>query len=205
MYLSKLKASPMSLDVQRVLANPYLLHQGLLQAFSPEIRGGGGRVLFRVEPQDPGDVVVVLVQSEPRPDWSRVAFWDRLALLSSECKDFEPKLSAGRRLRFRLRFNPTLQREGKRLPKLGEEAQRAWLARKLDAAGMELLGAVLVDEGKVAAVKRDVSSERKMTFLSVRADGALAVKDAVRAVAAIRAGIGPAKGLGFGLLSLARG
>jgi CRISPR system Cascade subunit CasE len=205
MYLSRLSLSPLSPEVQRALANPYLMHQGLLNAFSPDAQGGGGRVLFRVEPQGRSDAVTVLVQSVVRPDWNRGELAERLLPLAAECKEFEPVLAVGAKLRFRLRFNPTQRHEKKRLPKLGEEAQRAWLARKLEAGGMELLGSVLADEGKIAAVKRNGSSEQRMTFLSVRADGAIKVSDPTRAAAALRAGIGPAKGFGFGLLSLARG
>jgi CRISPR system Cascade subunit CasE len=204
MYLSRLTLSPLSPKVQRSLANLYLLHQGLLAAFPSEERGGGGRVLFRVEPQGRGNKVVVLVQSVTRPDWDKDRLVELLAPTAAECKEFAPSFSAGQRFRFRLRFNPTLRREGKRLPKLGEEEQRTWLTRKIENAGMKMTGAVLVDEGKIQAVRRGESGDHRMTFLSVLANGLVSIVDAERATTAARSGLGPAKGFGFGLLSLAR-
>jgi CRISPR-associated protein Cas6/Cse3/CasE subtype I-E len=46
--------------------------------------------------------------------------------------------------------------------------------------------------------------ERRIQLLSVQFNGVLQVKDPERLIGAIHSGFGSAKGLGFGLLSLAR-
>jgi CRISPR system Cascade subunit CasE len=148
MHLSRLVVDPVDSRVDRTLARPYLLHQAVMAAFDPEGRSGA-RVLFRLEPERPQGRVMLLVQSDVEPDWGRA--FDRFfgGKAWAEVKELRLALGAGQRLRFRLRANPVLKHNGKRLGLYGEERQRAWLERKIESAGAEAMDYQVVDEGLV--------------------------------------------------------
>lgn len=206
MYLSRLMLDLRDCKVRRVLEDPYRLHQAILHAFPPDAPGGGGRVLFRVEPEQEDGRARVLVQSALRPDWASEALREHLPLArSDQPKELSLALSVGQLLRFRLRANPTRRSREKRLPVLGEEAQVAWLRRKMEAAGFELVAARQHDEGMRHGSRQRAEGERRMTFVSVLYEGVVRVTVTDRAIAAVQVGIGSAKAFGFGLLSVARG
>lgn len=214
MFLSQLVLDPTSRDVRRDLANAYDLHRTLMAAY-PHGRDPHGRaeVLYRVEPTR-GGPPVVLVQSLQRPDWSRLTGGYAADVHGPKSLD-GVRFLAGQHLRFRLRANPTKRlRETsvgtggapvgpawaeKRVGLVREDDQRAWLERKAEAAGFRLLDVRLAPEGNAVARKAD----RPLTFTAVLFDGRLEVTDADRFRAAWAAGIGSAKGLGFGLLTVA--
>jgi CRISPR system Cascade subunit CasE len=217
MFLSRLLPSPRSPQARRDLALVYELHRTLLRAFPDKADGGPGRVLFRVDlPRDTG-TAVVLVQSEKPPDWSllRPDYLTRPA----ESKPFEPTFTVGQRLAFRLRANPTCKTgtlsksdrlagrsksNGRRLGLLREGQQREWLVRKAEAGGFRVLGVTVVPEGFAHGSKDAGGVRVGLSLLAVRFDGLLGVTDPGRFLQTLREGIGPAKGFGFGLLSLAR-
>ncbi len=215
MFLSRLCPDPRDAAVRRDLTNPYDLHRTLLRAFPGADDGGPGRVLFRAElPRD--GLPVVLVQSDAPPAWDRLPA--RYLRRPAEFKSL-PALEAapGRRLLFRLRANPTTKvqtlskadrlakvpgRNGKRVGLLGEAEQLNWLTHKGEAGGFRLPanGVRVAPEGTVRAWKGGSS----LSFLAVRFDGILEVTDPAAFRQTLAAGVGPAKGLGFGLLSVAR-
>jgi CRISPR system Cascade subunit CasE len=208
MFLSKLVPDLHARDVRRDLTNLYDLHRTLLRAFPDARDGGPGRVLFRVElPQ--GAAPFILVQSEKEPHWSRVPagyFAER------HTKPLAPlPFLPGQRLLFRLRANPTKRAGkeatdprwvGKRVGLGREEEQENWLVRKGEKGGFYVARPAMrvIPEGKITARK----AKQTLHFLSVRFEGVLEVTNPERFVQTLREGVGPAKGLGFGLLSLAR-
>jgi CRISPR system Cascade subunit CasE len=194
MYLSRLQLNRSRIALGWI-ANPYRVHQRLMMACD-----GDDRVLFRIEETDTG--TQILVQSRTEPDWA--ASLGDLSVLAGEPehKAFQPCLEAGRLYRFRLLANPTVKRDGKRLGLLREEAQRAWLARKLAEAGGELSGCVVVPQG-FRHSRKNPKEDDAQTHLAVLFEGVLRVTDPTLVAAAIENGVGPAKGYGFGLLSLA--
>lgn len=205
MYLSRLTLDLRQRAVQRSLEDPYRLHQAILRAFPPDAAGGGGRVLFRVEPEQGDARARILVQSELRPDWMSPSLQERLPLTRVEApKEFAPSLKRGQLLRFRLRANPTRRSQGRRLPVLGEEPQIAWLRRKLEEGGFELVAARRHDEGMRGGSQRRGEKVQRLTFVSVLYDGVARAVDTAAAEATLRNGVGSAKAFGFGLLSLAR-
>jgi CRISPR system Cascade subunit CasE len=196
MHLSRLVIDPIEPRAGRTLAQPYRLHQAVMAGFDPETRGKT-RVLFRVEPERRAGPVIVLVQSEVKPDWSRA--WDRFFghEIRADVKEWHVALVPGQRLRFRLRANPTVKRDGKRLGLHDEEQQRAWLQRKLEQCGAALGDFRVVDEGLL------VDHDPPLEMQSALYDGVLSVRDPGALVDAVLDGLGAGKAFGFGLLSLA--
>ena len=213
MFLSKLWLDPHHPKVRRDLANVYELHRSLLRAFPNREVGGPGRVLFRVdlgrgESREP----VVLVQSEHRPEWSRLASGYRVAPIKS-LNGIE--FSLGQRLRFQLRANPTKRLRaasvgrdgnavdpkwiGQRVGLLIESEQEAWLRRKGEAGGFRLLDVRLVSDGRTLA-RKDKST---LTMADVNFEGSLEVTDPASFFNTWQAGLGSGKAFGFGMLSLA--
>lgn len=203
-----LHLSKVLIERQRPLT-PYEWHQVLWHLFT--VPAGGPRpFLFRIEQQVPGGTQVLL-QSDRAPTTSATARGARVRLLAT--RTFEPKMSSGQRLRFRLTANPikTIRDEGGRtddkgdikqcrVPLLKEEEQLDWLARKLG-------GAAQLDEALIQsrqAVHFRASAGKVGKIMAVTFDGALNVRDGEQLNALLATGIGPAKSLGCGLLSLAR-
>lgn len=222
MYLSRLILNPRSRQVLSELKNPYEMHRTIMSAFPQELPPGE-RVLFRLEEAPRVGQLVLLVQSQTAPDWSRLSSPDNSYLLrdddrsegapNPEVKQVElrGKLRNGQKLAFRLRANPTARRtfekDGdkvkKRIGLYREEEQMRWLERKLAEAGCRLLAARSSGkEMQQGELRRDAESHR-LKYLGVVFDGVLLVEDAERLAQAVENGIGSGKGLGFGLLSLA--
>ncbi|MCR4392392.1 MAG: type I-E CRISPR-associated protein Cas6/Cse3/CasE [Candidatus Acetothermia bacterium] len=200
MWLSKLVLNPRSAAVRRDLANPYDMHRTLVWAVAGEAVAGRERLLWRLEPrrnQEP----VLLVQTLTCPDWDlllqRHPGYAQVDPTSP--KVFDPKLYSGQVLRFRLKANPTVKRLGKRLGLLTEEGKMSWLHRKMAQAGCQVLAAAVVSEERVVGFKEGA----KLTVFAALFEGLLRVEEPGACRKAIERGIGPAKGLGLGLLSVA--
>jgi CRISPR system Cascade subunit CasE len=216
MYLSRLILNPRSRQVRREADEPYELHRTIMRAFPAAANGGPGRVLFRLDSYSPaaayprGGALTLLVQSEAEPDWGWLAGeHDYLLSIAGDnpaVKPYNPTFSAGQRLLFRLRANPTVKRNDKRLGLYREEEQRAWLARKAEESGFIVLTADVRMEGLVdGQIHRPDGDSHTLRLLGVRFDGLLQVVEPAQILQTIRNGVGSGKGLGFGLLSVARG
>jgi len=197
-YLSKVVLNLRNRRVQKELVNIYELHRTLLSAFPDRIAGGLGRVLFRVERFD-GDTVDVLVQSESRPDWQKFNDDPSYLVGLPATKELEPSFREGQRLLFRLRANPTVKREGKRLGHYRMEDQIAWFNRKAGSHGFTVEHVLVAPERAIEGKKGPAA----MKFSSALFEGVIRVTDPVKFREAIETGIGSAKGFGFGLLSVA--
>lgn len=182
-------------------------------------------VLFRIEHEP---IPIVLVQSHMRPDWSLLEEWhdvhDRPYLRRpAQCKEITWELVAGQRLSFRLCASPTKRagnrfqghekiQVGDRIALYGEEEQLAWLARKF--TGRALPDGRVENDGGFRLLRATTSREMRHTqrihddkhdlsFLRVQFDGILEVVDPKLAIETVKCGIGTAKSMGCGLLSLA--
>jgi CRISPR system Cascade subunit CasE len=196
MFLSRATLDPRSRSARQQLGQPYELHRTVLNAFPRAEEGGPGRVLYRADTNRRTGQVTLYVQSEHEPRWDRVAG----LLPEIEYKPFVPNFVAGRVLRFRLRANPTVKREGTRCPIYDDEARLRWLENKGRNGGFQLLAATVIPEERVQFTH---PSQHTVTLDPVRFDGVLCVTDPLAFREAVRRGVGPAKGFGFGLLSLA--
>jgi CRISPR system Cascade subunit CasE len=219
LHLSRLAPNLRCREARRDLDDAYEMHRTLMRAFPGSAEGGPGRVLWRTDLPRGDGRPVVLVQSEKPPAWTGLP--EGWLASAAECKPWNPAFAAGYRLSFRLRANPSKRLSpqskgpngepveprwaGKRVELRDEEEQLAWLARKATEAGFRVIWAVPVAENRDAA-SRAVGRKggRGLSVSAVRFDGLLTVTDPTALAVAVRAGIGPAKAFGFGLLSLAR-
>lgn len=223
MYLSRLILNPRSRQVRNELADPYELHRTVCAAF-PNANYKDNEpsgILFRVDVHPRTRIPTLLVQSRQQPDWSFLLADGKDYLLGENdlpldvenpaMKELNLQLHEGQILSFRLRANPTVKKDregkkqGRRLGLIHEEDQEKWLRRKLESAGAALVAVNIVNEqftrGKIRAEK---DKQKRMNFLSVQFDGVLQVQDSQKLLHSVSLGFGSAKGLGFGLLSLAR-
>jgi len=210
MDLTKLLLNPLSRQVVRDLANPYDLHRSLLSAFPDAADGGPGRVLFRVEPRQTSDwyddqppAPVVLLQSEQAPDWQKSGLHRDYFREQMPPKSLPEMFVENTRLRFRLRANPTVKRDGKRHGLFEEDAQLKWLHRKAEESGFQVVNVVVAPEGNSLGTKLN-GRRHDITHSAVKFDGELIVTNQILFAEALKNGIGSAKGFGFGLLSIAR-
>jgi CRISPR system Cascade subunit CasE len=227
MYLSRLILNPRSRQVQHELADPYELHRTISRAFPDGVfkaertEDNATNILFRVDLHPRTRIPTLLVQSRQQPSWDFLSAEKKDYLLGENdlpldvenpaIKEMSLELHEGQVLAFRLRANPTVKKDregkvqGRRMGLIREEDQQKWLERKLESAGATLISVNIVNEqftrGKLFIEKE---KEKRMNFLSVQFDGVLQVKKPDELANTIFTGFGSAKGLGFGLLSLAR-
>lgn len=219
MYLSRLILNPRSRQVQHELADPYEMHRTICKAL-PDANYKDNEpsgILFRVDLHPRTRIPTLLVQSRQEPKWEFLPAEKKDYLLGENdlpldvenpaIKELNLQIHDGQVLAFRLRANPTkrLKENAKRIGLLKEEDQYVWIQKKLEAAGAALVNVNIVNEqftrGKLFKEKEKAS---RLNFLSVQFDGVLQVKDKAKLTDSIFTGFGSAKGLGFGLLSLAR-
>lgn len=207
LYLTKLAMRTDNPASLRAMGDLHTLHRLVLQGFPDAEAGGPGRVLFRLEtPRSPREQPSLLIQSEKEPDETA---WERIACVEGP-RSWEPEFTLHQRLRFRLRatptkaktFGPEAERPGhRRIGLYTEEEQRQWLTRKAGENGFSAADVRLREIGWQSGRK---PGGAVITHHAVEFDGILQVLDIGAFVMAIKGGIGPAKGFGFGLLSLAR-
>lgn len=192
--------------------NPYEFHRILWRLFPGEakepratLEEGRHGFLFRVDENRPGRPARFLVQSRRAPSPAP-------GLVVAGIREFHPQPLEGQHLSFVLTANPIkmiadAQRESKpgkrsekcRVPLIREEEQRAWLSRKLVGAA-EIETATVLRHPPVYF--RKGSHGGKLVTASF--EGTLRVVDPHALVAHLENGVGPAKGLGCGLLLVRR-
>jgi len=211
MYLSQLKLSPAEIQVKHDLANPYELHRTILRAF-PTPLPEGERILFRVENTVDSGISFVLVQSQNQPDWTKVE--QQYPTYFSEAPQVKTlqglQIKNGDLLRFRLRANPTKRvlyestQRSQRISLFSEEDRKQWLLRKSKISGFSFNPEILLTTDApyrtIFIAKEDKTY--KATINMVDFNGVLKVDDVGKLMLSLAQGIGPAKGLGCGMLSL---
>lgn len=251
MYLSRLLLNPRSRAVWRDLADCHALHRTVMSGF-PNLGGPGDAraqlgILYRLETHSRTGEPTLLVQSAVRPNWSLLPddYLLDAGVPNPDCKAIGPiydTLRAGMLLTFRLRANPTKRvshhaagvrpdQVGKRVELRTEADQLAWLRRKGEQGGFEIVSVRATSERDTPRLERaaaifghpgaqggpvpDVRTSpggkvfghrpggERMTFAAVTFDGLLRVTDADRFRTTLAHGIGSAKAYGFGLLSIA--
>lgn len=241
MYLSRLILDLGSSAVRRDLGDCQALHRTIMSAFPESLSAGAARsaagVLYRIEPPTRSRAVALLVQSRIAPDWSRLPEGYLAGANGHQenpaCKSvgaYYDALQAGDVLTFRLRANPTkkidtksgadgARRNGKRVELRAEAERLAWLGRKAEQSGFELLGVqARADVPDVLTMPEDklkgrrprlgpgeaADSEHRLTFGAALFEGRIRIYGVAAFRRALEEGIGPGKAYGFGLLSIAR-
>lgn len=221
MFLHRIHLDPRCREARRDLSDPYQLHATLCRAFHPPDRKcPEGEILWRLEPEtDPDGYPRILVQSRMIPEWTGIGVKGWLAKADPPI-DLRSRLTLdslkiGQRFRFRLRANPCVTRNGKRLGLLRLEEQEQWIARKGHLHGFSLpqLPSFDLSEARQERVDVRVSQEQMLRgtqhagngirIFSVLYDGILSVNEPAKFRDALQAGIGHGKVLGLGLLSVA--
>lgn len=221
MFLHRIHLDPRCREARRDLSDPYQLHATLCRAFHPPDRKcPEGEILWRLEPEtDPDGYPRILVQSRTIPDWTGIGVKGWLAEVDPPI-DLRSRLTLdslkiGQRFRFRLRANPCVTRNGKRLGLLRLEEQEQWIVRKGHLHGFSLLQLPSFDlsEARQERVDVRVSQEQMLRatqhagngirIFSVLYDGILLLNEPAKFRDALQAGIGHGKVLGLGLLSVA--
>jgi CRISPR system Cascade subunit CasE len=220
MFLHRIHLDPRCREARRDLSDPYQLHATLCRAFSPPDRKcPEGEILWRLEPEtDSNDNPRILIQSRAIPAWGGIGVKGWLATTDPPI-DLEHRLNlaslkAGQRFRFRLRANPCVTRNGKRLGLLKTEEQEQWLVRKGERHGFALpyLTGFDLSDSQPKRIDVRISQEQMLRgkqhtgngvrVFSVLYDGVLTVIDAEKFGIALQSGIGHGKVLGLGLLSV---
>ena len=216
MHLSALQLNPRHAKAIRSLSDVHEMHSLLWRAFpqrkETSDESQAGRVLYRIEGLSSLATLPILVQSEHQPDWSSLCEMDGL-LLKSHSKLFDPQISKGQLLRFRIRANPTMIKtfpilngfaEKRRMGIYSEEGQSEWFARKAEEAGFSPLDLRFIAAGNLTGKKSGSEGATKLQFHSVDYEGVLRVTEPALFLKALENGIGSGKAFGFGLLSVAR-
>lgn len=207
LHLSRLRLNPRSGQVRAELRHPYEMHRTLAKAFAPpsmpeadaRVALEAARVLFRVDHGGAGELAA-LVQSRTPPHWDGLTAAAGYLTGQPETRSYTPHFVRGQRLAFRLRANPTVKRNGKRLGLYTDDEQLAWLGRKGVAGGFQVDQVVALTEDRA---QRSGHRAGTVEHLAVRFEGLLQVVDPLRFADTVAGGIGSAKGFGFGLLSIA--
>ena len=220
MFLHRIHLDRRCRAARRDLSDPYQLHSTLCRAFcEPDRKCPEGEILWRLEPEtDPTGCPRILVQSRTPPDWTDTGVQGWLAN-ADPAIDLKKRLKldslkVGQRFRFRLRANPCVTRNDKRLGLLRLDEQEAWVQRKGQLHGFSLpqLASFCPSGSSQARVDVRISQEQMLRakqhtgngirVYSVLYDGILTVTEADKFKHALQTGIGHGKVMGLGLLSV---
>ncbi|MFN4266584.1 MAG: type I-E CRISPR-associated protein Cas6/Cse3/CasE [Aquabacterium sp.] len=204
MFLSKITVDARHPQARNDLSSPYEMHRTLSRVFAKDELTPPERFLWRIEPAVSWNQssVDVLVQSGVPGRWAALQQSGyALQIQADKAVDLLRLVREGGQYRFRLRANPTVTRAGKRYGLKTYEAQHDWLARQGQKFGFEIVTSDRSGNDSVCA--HQPRAGRIITVQAVTFDGVLVATDAAALRDAILSGVGHAKSLGLGLLSLA--
>lgn len=187
-YLSQI-VMPYEKTLQKGLSSSYDWHRWIWKSF-PDDPERQRDFLFRVDVQDRQVRVLLLSGQVP----SAIEGW------AWETKRVSDEFIAQSAFRFQVRVNPTFRRasDHRRIALYRESDIREWLKRKMSAIGAELIS-VEVDQPRDELF---VKGGRRGKHVSVDVRGVISVHDPSLFRQGFLAGIGSAKGFGYGLLML---
>jgi CRISPR system Cascade subunit CasE len=207
MYLYRVFLNLRSREARRDIGSPYDMHSSLSRAFAdPSSKCDPGSFLWRLEPLQANQPnAVVLVQSHVAAEWARISYRDWFVREPEPPKILSElytptKICCGRKFVFRLRANPTVCKEGKRLGLMRREEYLPWLDRKGGDNGFNVLEVTSSDD---TLVRTKQHAGNNITIFTVLFDGMLEIADPNLFCKCLATGIGRAKSLGAGLLSVA--
>lgn len=202
MHLSRLWLDPLAPHARRDLSDPYDMHRSLVRAFVDDDSQPPPRFLWRLEASSAWRDPQLIVQSSQAGDWTSLEQRTGYLKQPVETKvvDISALLETDARYRFRLLANPTVSRDGKRYGLVGEEVQLGWLSRQGQRLGFEVEAALVTASDVLVGRKGQARVQLQRAWF----EGILRARDVAALGQAMRAGIGPGKAFGCGLLSMAR-
>ncbi len=210
MYLSQLVLNTSNRQARKDLSSHYEIHASLCRGFVKEDEVPP-RFLWRLEEPKIGQSNVLLVQSEVKPDWYKLDQRFEGYFRNTQVKILPlEQLQIDQILRFRLKANPTVTKKDsnnltnrKRYGLKEVKEQLEWLSRQGQKKGFTVLDAIISRSELLKIYKHNKSSP--ITLQAALYDGHIRVTNLKLFKEAISKGIGKAKALGFGLLSIAKG
>lgn len=214
MYLTRFEINPARRAARSVLASPQRLHAGVLAGF-PESQAAPqeGRVLWRLD-LGAHDAVLYVVSPE-KPDLTHLVEEIGRPTYGWQTRDYGPfldRLSPGDRWTFRLRANPVHNvpgpdgGRGRRHGHVTAAQQAAWFDRQAARRGFAVPESASGAPDVLLADRRTLRFDRRgrtVTLATVVVEGSLVVEDPALLRASLVDGIGPGKGYGCGLMTLA--
>lgn len=213
--LARLSLNLNNRAVRRDLADPYDMHRTLCRAAVAE----PDRLtpfLWRLEESRFDEPPVLLVQAAQPLNWRALPADFALAI---DQRTWQPEavLVEGRKVRFRVRANPTVSRvpmaaagtshstqpargRRKRLGLRSEQEQSHWIHRQCQRLGLTDVSAEVVGSEMIQSRRK---SERCITVCAALFEGVGTITDPAALAAGLRVGIGHARMLGLGLVSVA--
>ncbi|MCX6340685.1 MAG: type I-E CRISPR-associated protein Cas6/Cse3/CasE [Candidatus Aureabacteria bacterium] len=206
MYLHRIHLDLRCTDARRDVADPYEMHSTLCRAFStPEAKCAPGAFLWRLEPELSSDgMPKIIVQSRKIPEWSRINLPEWFGEQPSPPLDLAQKLAFndiknGSQFRYRVRANPSVRRNGKRIGLFDATTQIAWFQQQGKKNGFKPLS---IHRSEERMLTGKIRSGNPIRVFSVLYDGILEVTNTQLFNKVVSSGIGHAKAMGLGLLSV---
>lgn len=214
MHLTRFEINPRRRATRHLLASPQRLHAAVLAAFPSDApRADEGRVLWRAD-ETAHDVVLYIV-SPAEPDLTHLVESVGRPTHGWRTRSYLPfldKLAAGDRWAFRLRANPVHNvaapggGRGKRVAHVTADQQTAWFRDRTGRCGFHVVDGSAGAPDVALRARRTLRFDRggrTVTLATALFEGSLVVDDPSALRAALVGGIGPGKGYGCGLLTLA--
>lgn len=216
LQLAKLTLNLHLSQVRRDLGDPYEMHRTMARAFASGPDDTVKPFLWRLETgSSDAAPPTLLVQSHVEPLWEHLPA-GYVEAHSQKSWVPETVFDKGRSVMFRVRANPTVYRtpaatpeeepprssgrgRRKRLGLWREEEQLEWWKRQADSLGLADV-AVTVSHAERLRSRRGGSI---MTVAVAQFDGQAVIADPPALAAGVRSGIGHARMLGLGLISVA--
>jgi CRISPR system Cascade subunit CasE len=213
-HLTRFEINPQRRAARHLLGSPQRLHAAVLGAFPSDLPDAeAGRVLWRLD--ETAHDVVLYVVSPAEPDFTHLVESVGRPIYGWRTKDYRPfldKLTEGERWAFRLRANPVHNvvpsggGRGKRVAHVTVAQQTSWFLERTARHGFAIAEGSADAPDLLLRSRRTVRFDRAgrdVTLATALFEGTLVVEDPVALRAALVGGIGPGKGYGCGLLTLA--
>ncbi|RLP74943.1 type I-E CRISPR-associated protein Cas6/Cse3/CasE [Mycetocola tolaasinivorans] len=215
MYLTRFQLNPHRRRSRALLGSPQVMHAAVLACFPDASPTDAGRVLWRVDGD--GEKSHLYVVSPARPDLTTLveeAGWPTLETWETRAYDgLLGRLDAGQRWAFRLTANPVHslppapgEKRGKRFAHVTVAQQLEWLGLQAERCGFRVGVEGQVEDEVIVSRRKTITFVRQkstVTLGQATFDGLLEITNRELFVRALGHGIGPAKGYGCGLLTLA--
>lgn len=206
MYLHRIYLNLRCREARRDVSDPYEMHSTLCRAFAVgNEKCPPGAFLWRMESETSSEgYVKILLQSNSVANWSGINYKEWFAKSPDPALDLNnllqlETLPVNKRLRFRLRANPCVSRNKKRIGLFKNEEQRDWLKRKGLAHGFEVCALQISQE---QMLKGHQKGRGAISIFSVLFDGIMSVTEPSVFKETVAGGIGHGKALGLGMLSV---